>query len=297
MQSRPLPLFAVFENQNKFREKPHETADSFGVCNQICIEEFTNKQSDQFQTLCHIGSGSFSDVFKVSSKEDGNIYAIKWTRTRHLDDSDRRTSLHDLYMLQQVVQHPNLVDFNRSWIQKGEIFTQQELCENGNLTSYLIHNDKLDEKVIWKLLFDIVLAVKQLHGQQIIHFDIKPDNIFISKNNYFKLGDFGLSHFKDFTSPISEGDSRYIAPEVLTQTLSTTSSDIFSIGVTVFEASERVIIPSDGPLWHKLREDPPHLEGRSQQLDQLVRSLLHSDPKCRPSVDIILHNPQEYNLF
>ncbi|KAA6328311.1 MAG: putative WEE protein kinase, partial [Streblomastix strix] len=193
-------------------------------------------------------------------------------------------------MIQQVVQHPNLVEFNRSWVQKGEIFTQQELCENGNLTSYLIHSDKLDEEFIWKLLLDIVLAVKQLHDQQIIHFDIKPDNIFISKNNHFKLGDFGLSHFKDFTSPISEGDSRYLAPEVLTQTLSTTSSDIFSIGVTIYEASERVIIPSDGPLWHKLREDPPHLEGRSQQLDSLVRSLLHSDPKCRPSVDIILHN-------
>ncbi|KAA6365601.1 MAG: hypothetical protein EZS28_038872, partial [Streblomastix strix] len=59
---------------------------------------------------------------------------------------------------------------------------------------------------------------------------------------------WNISHFKDFASPISEGDSRYLVPQILTQTLTITSSDIFSIGITIFETSERAIIPSDGPL-------------------------------------------------
>lgn len=63
------------------------------------------------------------------------------------------------------------------------------------------------------------------------------------ENGDYKLGDFGLSHITDFTSPTSEGDSRYLAAEVLTQA-PTTAADIFSIGATIFEVSERVIMPS-----------------------------------------------------
>ncbi|KAA6400196.1 MAG: putative Membrane-associated tyrosine- and threonine-specific cdc2-inhibitory kinase [Streblomastix strix] len=304
-QFRPLPLpeFAVFDGSQKFISKPFKKPDYiedrennlYGIFapiqSQNRLSEFARKQAERFETVGYIGSGSFGDVYKVRSKIDGKLYAIKWSRKKHRGDADRRASLYELYTFALVGKHPHLVEFVQAWEQDGLMLTQTELCENGNLENYLIYNDKVSEDTVWKILLDMALAAKWLHDQQVIHLDIKPDNIFVMENGDYKLGDFGLSHITDFTSPTSEGDSRYLAAEVLTQA-PTTAADIFSIGATIFEVSERVIMPSQGQLWHQLRNCAPHLEGRSQELDHLVHQLLHPNYLKRPSADQILRHPR-----
>lgn len=121
-------------------------------------------------------------------------------------------------------------------------------------------------------------ALKHLHDKNFVHFDLKPDNIMISKEGVYKLGDFGLlvnlievcyslintqfcfsiinefqhkaKESKSYTS--SDGDSKYLAREVLEGSIST-AADIFSLGITMLELATDLVLPSNGPLWHQMR--------------------------------------------
>jgi serine/threonine protein kinase len=238
--------------------------------NKSGVIEFKKKYSKDFEVLSFIGTGSFGDVFKVRWKEDNNLYAVKWSKKKHRGNFDRKASILELYTFSLVGSHPHLVDFVQAWASCGHMLVQSELCELGNLEDRLDYKSPLEESEIWKILLHITLATKWLHDQQFLHLDIKPDNIFLSGQGCYKLGDFGLSQYITTNGNVPEGDSRYLAEEVLKYQENGTASDIFSIGASVFEASESVDMPSQGKLWHKLREDPPLLNNRSSQLNNLI---------------------------
>ncbi|KAK2956242.1 putative Membrane-associated tyrosine- and threonine-specific cdc2-inhibitory kinase [Blattamonas nauphoetae] len=261
------------------------------IVNRGRISEFASTIGEPYQVLSFIGSGSFGDVYKVYDQDTGLFYAAKWSKKRHRGTSDRKATLLELFTFAYIYPHPHIVGFHKAWEQDGYMITLTELCECGDLEGFISERSLLKENEIWKILTDLTLATKQLHEQEVIHLDIKPDNIFLTENGDYRLGDFGLSHITDWTSASSEGDSRYLAPEVLSRS-ATTKADIFSIGATIFEASERVEMPTQGPLWHRLREDPPPLENRSQELTDLTHAMLRHDASQRPTADEILQHPR-----
>ena len=139
-----------------------------------------------------IGSGSFGDVFKCVSKDDGKLYAIKKSRERYKGKSDRERKLQEVAKHEQLPKHPNLVQFYKAWEENGYLYIQTELCEC-NLTEYLDNDEhQINETLIWDFLADLLSALKHLHDRDLIHLDIKSENIFLSKDRFFKLGDFGL---------------------------------------------------------------------------------------------------------
>lgn len=97
-------------------------------------------------------------------------------------------------------------------------------------------------------------AIKALHDRNLIHLDVKLENIMITEDNVCKLGDFGL--VVDLNNPnlhqSCEGDSRYIAPELM-QAHFTKAADIFSFGITALELVCNLDLPNNGPLWVQLR--------------------------------------------
>ena len=107
-----------------------------------------------------------------------------------------------------------------------------------------------------------VQAVKHLHDHNLIHMDIKPENIFVGVDGICKLGDFGLvidlaketpSHG---TLGTMGGDNKYMAAEIL-EGKYTKACDVFSLGVTILELATDLDLPSGGELWHKLRNTGP----------------------------------------
>ncbi|KAH7831775.1 putative membrane-associated tyrosine- and threonine-specific cdc2-inhibitory kinase [Monocercomonoides exilis] len=260
------------------------------VYHQSRISEFSHRFNYLFDTISLLGSGSFSEVYKVRSKADGKLYAVKWTKKHHRGDEDRKNSIIELHSLSRIGHHPNLISFIQAWECDGLMIIQTELCENGNLESFITENDVLDESMLWNILLDVALGTKWLHDQNVIHLDIKPENILLSSEGSFKIGDFGLTHQLGLTTASMEGDSRYLAPEALDST-PTCAADVFSIGATLFEASERIIMPSQGGAWHRLRHNPPMLTGRSKELNDLVHRMLSFNPLDRPSIDEVLFSP------
>uniref|UniRef100_A0A914RJ67 non-specific serine/threonine protein kinase n=1 Tax=Parascaris equorum TaxID=6256 RepID=A0A914RJ67_PAREQ len=88
-------------------------------------------------------------------------------------------------------KHPNLVEFIRAWEERGRLYIQTELCEY-SLSDYAEREHNIPEEQLWYYFSDLVAAVNHLHSHHLLHLDIKPENIFISRDQVCKLGDFGL---------------------------------------------------------------------------------------------------------
>lgn len=207
-----------------------------------------------FEVVDRIGEGSFGEVFKVRSKEDGQLYAIKKSLQLYRGETSRQMRIEEVRRYEQFSEHDNCITLHKAWEQNDLLYMQLELCKC-NLETYAMQtNGLISEKEIWNILVDLLLAVKALHDQNLIHLDIKLENIMISEDNVCKLGDFGL--VADLAAPnlrnSSEGDSRYIAPETL-QNHFTKAADIFSLGITMLELASKLELPKNGYLWHALR--------------------------------------------
>lgn len=138
-----------------------------------------------------IGSGSFGDVFKVKSRDDDRYYAVKVSREKFKGKSDREEKLNEVFKHEQLPRHDNLVTLYRAWEEKKRLYIQTELCST-SLSTLAEANHEISEDVVWRYLVDLLKAINHLHSNNLIHLDIKPDNIFISRYDICKLGDFGL---------------------------------------------------------------------------------------------------------
>ena len=133
------------------------------------------------------------------------------------------------------------VRFYKSWEEKARLYQQFELCRTS--LQDLGENGKLREDDIWSYMVDLLQALQHLHDHDLIHVDIKPDNIFIGVDGIAKLGDFGLMiDLVKGETDVMEGDPCYLAPEVLAGQY-TKACDVFSLGVTLLEMATDMDLP------------------------------------------------------
>ncbi|CAL2031028.1 unnamed protein product [Caenorhabditis brenneri] len=247
-----------------------------------------------------IGRGSFGEVFAARCLEDSRLYAVKVSIAPIRQHSISKYREAELHML--IPPHKNLVRFYRAWVETDRLYIQTELCEQ-SLQQYCLIKHALPEKEIWNISVDLLQAVHHLHSLDMIHDDIKPDNIFLTRHKICKLGDFGLvinlKNPNDVKSA-EEGDSKYLAPEVLNGR-PTKASDIFSLGVTILEAATDLDVPSSGDAWHQIRNGqipPRFFVGISPILQDLIKSMLDKDPLKRPTSQTLLaHASMKRKIF
>lgn len=234
-------------------------------------------------------------MFKVRFKEDGKFYAIKKSRERFKGEVDRSQKLQEVAKHEHLPEHPNLVKFYKAWEEKQRLYIQTELCEC-SLSEFADLNHDIPEKVIWNYLVDMLMAVNHLHSHNLVHLDIKPENIFISKDGLYKLGDFGLVidlNQANGNDPI-EGDPKYLAKELM-QGVFTQAADIFSLGITTLELAGDLDLPRCGENWHKLRNDqiPDYsLANVSPDLKGIILDMMRADYRQRPTAYQLLQHPR-----
>ncbi|XP_065361607.1 membrane-associated tyrosine- and threonine-specific cdc2-inhibitory kinase [Calliphora vicina] len=244
-----------------------------------------------FTRLAKIGEGSFGEVFKVRSKEDGLLYAIKMSKQIFRSELYRQERLEEVRRYEQFSGHANCLRFYRAWEQDDRLFMQMELCRE-SLDCYLARKRAVPEEKIWSILLDLLLALKSLHDRNLIHLDIKLDNVLIGDDDSCKLADFGLVIDVDRANrhQATEGDSRYVAPEIMQGNFSK-AADIFSLGIAMLELSCYLELPSNGPLWQQLRNavlPEDFIKTISLDLQNIIKDMMTPDPRERPTVDQLL---------
>ncbi|VDK85160.1 unnamed protein product [Litomosoides sigmodontis] len=236
-----------------------------------------------------IGKGSFGEVFKAFSRDDKRCYAIKITVEPFHSPADREDKLREVKKHELLPKHPNLISYIRAWEEYGFLYIQTELCQC-SLLDYKMKVGTIPEKDLWLFFGDIASAVRYLHSNELLHLDIKPQNVMVSFDGICKLGDFSLIIDIQKDSKEEEGDGKYLAPEVL-QKGAHKPSDIFSLGMTMIDVCTDLELPSTGDLWQGFRckkiyygfvkgNVPPAL------LDVLLL-LLETDPSKRPTAEEI----------
>jgi serine/threonine protein kinase len=152
------------------------------------------------------------------------------------------------------------------------------------------------DMTIWKICHDVAAGLSHIHAHGITHQDIKPSNIFFVPHARFgamcKIGDFGMAGKIGSAGDGQEGDTRYMPPELLSSSIRHASSDIFSLGLTLYEIAmdDHIELPVEGPRWHELRSvnEPKLTSCRCKELEKLLQAMTNPDENKRPSADQIL---------
>jgi len=213
----------------------------------------------QWSISNYIGSGSFGDVYEIFREENGNVYksalkvirvenplnkTVAFSQTSKVPDNSAfpQDIEKEIGIMEQLKGAPNIIvieDHAILYDEKDEytILIRMELLEN--LHSYINRKGVLSQKEIIKLGIDICRALTYCEKRNIIHRDIKEDNLFYSPIGDFKLGDFGVSRQLEkalYTSGMTQiGTSAYIAPEIYWGDKYDASVDTYSLGIVLYK--------------------------------------------------------------
>ncbi|XP_049806159.1 membrane-associated tyrosine- and threonine-specific cdc2-inhibitory kinase isoform X1 [Schistocerca nitens] len=255
-----------------------------------------------FSNPLKIGEGSYGIVYKVISKEDGATYAVKKFKNKINSESQWKKYAREIRNHELIPCHENIVKLYVAWQEADYIYMQMEWCQE-TLEHFGVRCFPIPGETLWSILLDVTLGLKHLHDNDLLHIDIKLENIMRSSTGCWKIGDFG--HLIDLSQgpikDVTEGDAKYLAPELLLNNCPVTkAADIFSLGICFLELSCNILLPSQGDLWHELREgifpveEAKHL---TAELYCLIKSMMHPNFKERPSVNDILRAPNLRKLY
>ncbi|KAJ8330278.1 mitosis inhibitor protein kinase swe1 [Batrachochytrium dendrobatidis] len=274
-----------------------QTQHSDADANKTELMPIVDYLDSHFVVIGRIGGGTFSEAVRVRCLMDEREYAVKKTRQSFQGHKDALLKLHEVEIWSKIGNNPWCISFVSSWIQHGFIYIQMELCETGDLATYLddfCKDEPMDEPRLWRILADIARGLAHIHRQGIVHLDLKPGNIFISADGTLKIGDFGMAAVAPVPKGADrEGDRSYLAPEVLTDSSVGCSADIFSLGLILLEIAANIILPENGTVWQHLREgDFTDIQmDRSPPLTDFIKSMMHPNPNVRPTIEDVLQHP------
>ncbi|KJA28946.1 hypothetical protein HYPSUDRAFT_61790 [Hypholoma sublateritium FD-334 SS-4] len=324
----------------------HQLAPRPGMGVRRLSDSFTEDQHPErferdFEEIEEIGSGEFGRVIKVRKSKTGEVYAVK--KSKRFEGVKHRLRLREeVNILQHLSQaalaqyadgrHPNVLAYIDSWDEHEALYICTELCESGNLARFLWEYGRvfprLDEARVWKITADLSNGLRFIHDSGVIHLDVKPANVFVTKEGRFKIGDFGMASlwprpaFLDSTALGAaapgaglllgggaatapgggggagggferEGDKLYLAPEVL-QGRYGKAADMFSFGMTILETASNIVVPDQGEGWQRLRREDfsqVDLEEDSPELAGLILAMMRTDPALRVSAEEVCAHP------
>ncbi|XP_073052217.1 serine/threonine-protein kinase Nek6-like isoform X1 [Primulina eburnea] len=262
----------------------------------------TKSKMEDYEGIEQIGRGSFGAVFLVLHKtEKKNRYVLKKIRLAKMTEKFKCTVNHEIDVISKL-QHPYILEYKNAWLDQGNcICIVTDYCEVGNISEKIrmARGAYFPEEKLCKWLTQMLLAIDHLHSHRVLHRNLKLSNIFITKENDIRLGDFGVGKLLDeegLTSTVV-GKPNYMCPELLTDNMPYGyKSDIWSLGCCMFEIAahqQAFKAPDMAGLINKINKcllSPfPHIY--SSTLKQIIKSMLRKCPEHRPTAAELLRHP------
>ena len=255
-----------------------------------------NRYENDFQEIDVLGKGSFGEVCRAISRLEGVLYAIKKIDARN--DNDLSNKMKEIYALAALSDIPcegafHIVRYHQAWVEGGgcdpkRLYIQTELCDHTLVQEIVQGRLEDNEERRFRLLREMCLALDVIHGNDLVHLDIKPSNTLV-KDDKFKLGDFGLANAMD-AGETDEGDNRYMAREMLSfHSVDRAKCDIFSLGAMMYRVCLGRELPGCGDEWNDIRNGRlDRLQGTHPDLKQYIAEMMHPDPSSRPTAKELL---------
>lgn len=255
-----------------------------------------NDVSNIFKRTEIIGRGKFGVVYKGYHAQSKQIYAIK-VLNLDSDEDEVEDVQREIQFLSSLKQIPNVTKYYGSYLRDTSLWIIMEYCAGGSLRS-LLRPGRLDEKYIGIVMRELLVALKFIHKDNIIHRDIKAANVLITNEGNVKLCDFGVAAQLNQSGKRRQtmaGTPYWMAPEVIMEGVYyDTKVDIWSLGITCYE------IATGNPPYCEVealramqmitKSKPARLESRSYStlLKEFIALCLDESSSERPSADELL---------
>lgn len=236
--------------------------------------------SDRYEIIDKVGSGGMADVYKARCHRLNRFVAIKVLKPEYSDDKNFVKKFRGEAQSAAGLSHPNIVNVYDVGDDNGLHYIVMELVEGITLKNFIERKGKLEVKEAVGIAIQIAMGMEAAHMNHIIHRDIKPQNIIISREGKVKVTDFGIAKATNSNTITSNamGSVHYLSPEQARGGYSDEKSDIYSLGVTLYEMlSGQVPFAGDNTVSVALL----HIQGEAAPLREI-------DPSIPLSVDRIV---------
>ncbi len=206
-------------------------------------EGFVNKKIANFRILAELGRGGMGIVYKALDEQQDKLVAIKVLPPDFLEDRRKSHYLDHEFKIALELSHPNIIRFFKLMKlqlpgeKKKRGFLVMELVDGWNMRKHIKDQDLTVFQAV-DLTLTVCKGLEYIHHHDIVHADMKPENILISLDGTVKIADFGLSKAHSLFQLSRDklrGTKRYMAPEQLTRKKVDARTDIYSLGVTCYE--------------------------------------------------------------
>lgn len=192
---------------------------------------------DRYEILEKIGTGGMSDVYKAKDHKLNRFVAVKVLKQEFSENANFVSKFRIEAQAAAGLMHPNVVNVYDVGEEEGIYYIVMELVEGITLKKYIEKKARLSVKEAISIAIQISMGIEAAHNNHIIHRDIKPQNVIISKEGKVKVTDFGIAKAATSNTITSNvmGSVHYTSPEQARGGYSDEKSDIYSLGITMFE--------------------------------------------------------------
>lgn len=227
---------------------------------------------DRYEILDQVGSGGMSDVYKAKDHKLNRNVAVKVLKQEFSEDKNFVSKFRIEAQSAAGLSHPNIVSIYDVGDDNNLYYIVMELIEGITLKKYIQKKGRLSVKEATSIAIQVAQGIECAHNNHIIHRDIKPQNIIISKEGKVKVTDFGIARAVSANTINSNamGSVHYISPEQARGGYLDEKSDIYSLGITMFEMlTGEMPFEGDSTVAIALQ----HIQGEMPDLKQYIEDI------------------------
>lgn len=252
---------------------------------------------DRYEVLEKIGTGGMSDVYKAKDHKLNRLVAVKVLKQEFSENENFVSKFRVEAQSTAGLLHPNTVNVYDVGDEDGINYIVMELVDGITLKKYIEKKSRLSVKEAVSIAIQVAMGLEAAHNNGIIHRDIKPQNIMISRDGKVKVTDFGIAKAATSNTITSNvmGSVHYTSPEQARGGYSDAKSDIYSLGITLFEMlTGRVPFNGDTTVAIAIKHIQEELPSPAEFNDEIPISVEKIVLKCcQKSPDRRYQNAQE----